>query len=283
MSDTSAIARWKTRVEAHHTQSVRAQRQSGWSDGDQWLTMVSYFKADPRRSNDPVLNKIASMVAPDATVLDVGGGAGRYALPLALRCRQVTVVEPSSGMVRGLGEDAGKSGVENLSVVTGLWEDVEVEPADIVLCANVVYDVADIGPFVQKLTVKARERVMLLAYVDAPSNQMSPFWKPIYGEDRVDLPGAPEFLQVLWELDIYPNVEMFDPVPPESVPNLEIARQFLRNFLYVRPGTEQDQSLQRAVDELVVATPEGIAVKDSRPRRQALITWSAKDAMATKD
>ncbi len=41
---------------------------------------------------------IASYVRPDDVVVDVGGGAGRVCLPLALQCKEVLNIEPSPGM-----------------------------------------------------------------------------------------------------------------------------------------------------------------------------------------
>ena len=57
---------------------------------------------DPFRTDDPVLNALYAALPSNATVLDVGGGAGRYALPLATRARHVTVVEPSADSVEML-------------------------------------------------------------------------------------------------------------------------------------------------------------------------------------
>ena len=70
------------------------------------------------------------------TVIDVGGGAGRFALPLALHCKHVTVVEPSESMIEALREEAAAVGVENLSIVQGLWGEADVDRADLVLCAR---------------------------------------------------------------------------------------------------------------------------------------------------
>lgn len=58
--------------------------------------------SDPRRPLDPNLERIAAYIAPDDVVIDVGGGAGRISLPLALRCREVINVEPSGTMGRAL-------------------------------------------------------------------------------------------------------------------------------------------------------------------------------------
>src|SRR5947209_1826946 len=96
---TSPEAAWQRRVEAHHAQSLRIQAQLGWSAGDFWAGLSERFEADPDRTGDPVLERLFGEVTPEMTVLDVGGGAGRLALALARRCRQVTVVDSSESML----------------------------------------------------------------------------------------------------------------------------------------------------------------------------------------
>ena len=46
-----------------------------------------------------------------------------------------------------------------------------------------------------------------------PMSRFAPFWRWVHGEDKQAVPGAAEFMQVLWELDIYPHLEMCEAVP----------------------------------------------------------------------
>jgi len=201
----SAIQAWKERTEAHNAQTERARGDRA-EHADVWSTLASGFRADPHRANDPVVNFLLQFTGPDKTVLDVGGGAGRYALPLALRSRQVTVVEPSPSMTDALDVACREAGIDNVIAIRARWEDAQVEPADMVLCANVVYGVADIEPFVRKLNEKARETVAIVAYMDAPMSMMSPLWEAVHGEKRIDPPAFLELLPALWEMGIFPNL-----------------------------------------------------------------------------
>jgi SAM-dependent methyltransferase len=272
----SAIEAWRSRVETHHAQSIRTQQEAAWSSDDFWKPLVSRFEADPARADDPVLERLAREVDASATVLDVGGGAGKYALPLARRCQHVTVVEPSESMISALSGKAEEAGVGNLSIVQGSWEEVEVEPADVVLCAHVVYGVTDLEPFIQKLEAHARRRVLLLTFMQSPPARLSPLWQRVHGQERIDLPALPELMNVLWEMDIAPDLEMVDESAPQTVETREAALQLLRHFLYVRANTDKDRRLQSAVDELLVETPQGFAILGDRPRREGLISWSPR-------
>jgi tRNA/tmRNA/rRNA uracil-C5-methylase (TrmA/RlmC/RlmD family) len=135
----SAIAVWRQRVAAHHAQSRRAQAALDRAVVDRWETASPFFKANPHRLDDVEVNRLAQEVNSSTTVLDVGGGAGRFALPLALRSRHVTVVEPSPSMRESLCQIAAKAGIDNITVVAKRWDEAEVPPADVVISAHVIY------------------------------------------------------------------------------------------------------------------------------------------------
>jgi SAM-dependent methyltransferase len=175
---------------------------------DMWSALAERFRDDPRRTDDPVVNLIGGWLTPESTVLDVGGGAGRYALPLALRAKQVTLVDPSPSMLDVLRRSCDEAGISNVVAVEAGWEEADVAPADVVLCANVVYGVAEIEPWLRKLAEKALDRVAIVLFMDAPLSRMSAIWGEVHGEERTDMPALPELLPVLWEMGIYPNVEM---------------------------------------------------------------------------
>ena len=270
---TSAIESWKRRVESHHAQSEKVQADSHWSSGDYWRPFAQQFRQDARRADDPVIDMIASSISPSSTVLDVGGGAGRIALPLALRASHVTVAEPSESMIEQLKEEAQQSEITNVTVVQSLWEDAKVEPADFVICAHVLYGVADAEPFIRKLVEHAKEQVMILCFMQAPISRMSAFWLPVHGEERIDMPGLSELIPLLWEMDIYPNIEMFEPAPRQAFESREEAHEQLQRRLYVMPDTEQDTRLKKAIEDLLVETPDGLVIGGVEPSRQGLITW----------
>ena len=268
----SAIEEWNDRVETHHAQSLRAQDESKVPD-DFWVPFVSSFRADPYRDDDPVLARLAREVGPAKTLLDVGGGAGRFALPLALRCRHVTVVEPSHSMLKELRAGAKEHGIGNVSAVEGIWEEADVEPADVILCSHVLYGVADIEPFVRKLDRNAGERVLALMFVDSPQSELSALWEALHDEKRTPLPALPQLLRALWEMDIYPDIEMVGTRRPQAFEDRGGALERLRQRLYVVPDTEQDRRLVMALDEMLVETPDGLIIRNTQIRHQGLLMW----------
>jgi hypothetical protein len=141
------------------------------------------------------------------------------------------------------------------------------------LSAHVIYAIADIQAFVTKLAQHARHKVIMPTHMRPPMARFDPFWPWVYGEEKQPPPGAAEFMQVLWEMDIYPQLEMFAPVPWRAFQSRERALETLRQRLFVTPDTPQDARLQEAMQVLLVETPNGFVIKDTAPGRLALISW----------
>ena len=98
-------------------------------------------------------------------------------------------------------------------------------------------------------------------------------WKLVHGEERITLPAMKELLSVLWELDLYPNIEMLEDMPNPVYENLDEALHDLRFRLYVTPNTGNEKRLQAAAKELLVRTDEGITFRCGEGRQLALVSW----------
>jgi len=128
--------------------------QTGFWDGRAQRYANRLQAADPK--TDALTRGLVDLVKPNDTVLDVGSGPGRYALPLANIGRQVTAVEPSAAMREQLELVLSKREAPNITVVPTTWEDARIEPHDVVVCANVLYPIAHAVPFIRKLDAHAR-------------------------------------------------------------------------------------------------------------------------------
>ena len=220
-----------------------------------------------------MLNALYAALGTGADVLDVGGGAGRYALPLATRVRNVTVVEPSGDSVEMLNTRAAEAGLTNIAVINESWEDAEAPSADMVLCSLVLHHVADAAPFVTKMQEYARDRVVLVETMETPGALEVPFFERVHGSAPTPLPGLPKVLDLLWALDIFPDVAMVSTEAAVLDSDRGAALEQLRRRLGVSEGTEADGRLRAAADELLEETPEGWIVRGVSPRRQALVMW----------
>lgn len=165
--------------------AVRAQRARLHGTpplDDPWGGSVAQrFRYDPHRPLDPNLTVLASHLRPDDVLVDVGGGAGRVALPLALRCREVLTVDASPGM--GEVFAAAAAGISNARFLHANWLEAEGVQGDVTLTSNVTYFVREIDNFLDKLATAACRRVMITVWSVANPNQSAALFHLVYGEE----------------------------------------------------------------------------------------------------
>ncbi|MEO8106556.1 MAG: class I SAM-dependent methyltransferase [Actinomycetes bacterium] len=147
---------------------------------------VSYERAAEVLRNSP------------GSVLDVGAGAGAASLPLAPLATRLTAVDSNRAMLDAFAERAARSGVEHHEV-EGRWPDVagDVEVHDVVVVQHVVFNVADIAPFLLALDRVARRRVVLELPPHHPLSWMNPLWRQFHDLDRPTGPIAGDLVEIL--------------------------------------------------------------------------------------
>ncbi len=272
----SAIEAWREQVQAHDRDMV-ALRGGGHGQGQGSGRPGGFGYAnrpmDPYRTDDEALNALFAALGSGTEVLDVGGGAGRFALPLATRAKRVTVVERSSDSVELLNSRAAEAGITNITVINEPWEDAKAPVADMVLCSLVLHHVQEAEPFIGKLQQYTTDRVVVLEMGETPGAMDRPFYERVYGFAPTPLPGLARVMELLWAMDIYPDVEMITPEPVVVDTDRDAAVEQFRRRLAVQEGTAQDERLRAAADELLEETPVGITVRGVAPRRQAIISW----------
>ena len=266
----SAIGTWGEMVRVEHAQSDRIR---GVRPTDTWSQSAAQFRADPHRTDDRTVETLRSRLNPGETLLDVGAGGGRLALPLALTCRNVTAVEPSPSMCAVLRETARDYGIENLTIVESGWLDAEVEAVDVALCSHVVYVIEDIGPFVRKMNAHASRLVMAILFQASPISQAYGIWEQVHGERRHALPALPQFLPVLEELGIRAEVTELDQQPSRTFSSLEEAREGMARWLFVSPGTDAMTRLDHVLRDALRENNGVWQVEGARPLQPCLVSW----------
>ena len=266
----SAIETWGEMVRVEHSQS---DRMRGVRPADTWNQFAAQFKADPHRTDDRTVEALRSRLIPGETLLDIGAGGGRLALPLALTCRSVTAVEPSPSMCAVLRETASEYGIKNVSIVESGWLDADVEPAAVALCSHVVYVIEDIGAFVRKMDRHARRLVMAVVFEASPLSQVYGLWEQVHGEKRHALPSLPHFLPALDELGIQPQVTEMEQQPPRTFGSIEEAREAVARWLFITPGAEAMDLLDRTLEDALREENGAWRIDGAQPSRPHIVSW----------
>lgn len=162
------------------------------------------------------------------TVLDVGCGGGRGSIPLAPEATEITGVDTSPEMLDTFARSARARGIAHRTVL-GSWPDVApASPvADVVVCHHVVYDVADIVPFVLALTDRARLAVVVELTVRHPLSGWTEAWEHFWGVIRPDGPTDLDLVDIVAALGLRPEHERWSRRVVDDGPSLATARRRL--------------------------------------------------------
>jgi len=271
---TQAGIAWQETVVAEHAQSDRIREEV--ASDDFWRPVAHRF-VPPKKGDaapDDTVEKLAELVSPTETVLDVGAGGGRISIPLAEHSSHVTAVEPSEAMREQLVATAEAWGTKNISVVPSKWEDAVVDAHDLVVCAHVVYTVTEIEGFVRKLSDHARKSVALVSFERPATATYLPLWSYVHAEERIELPTLPQIRSLLTQMGMefqeYPLKEWIS----RPFKSREQALTECQARLFVSAGTEKSQMLSDVLDDSLIEVEGGFRLEWAEPHRPLIISWS---------
>jgi CTP:molybdopterin cytidylyltransferase MocA/SAM-dependent methyltransferase len=270
-SDLVELA-WADRVRANREQVDRIREVPDGADF--YAPVRSLFRADPDRAGDPVLDGLRALARADQTWLDIGAGAGRYALPLARAVREVIAIEPSEGMVDAMIQDAEAAGIANVRPVAARWPMADPPSADVALIAHVGYDIEAIGPFLDAMEHSAGELCVAVLMERPPASVAYPFWPLVHAEERVPLPALPEFLELLRARGRDPHVTMTEATPRRFSDPAAI-EGFLRRQLWIADGGAKQTRFNEELKQRVVAGDDGqYGLVGQVPLAVGIVSWS---------
>jgi molybdenum cofactor cytidylyltransferase len=270
-------ARWADRVRANRDQAERLREEQL---PDFYAPVTGHFVADPRRTGEPTLDVLRTIARAGQSWLDIGAGAGRYALPLALAVREVIAVEPSPGMRQALTAGMRDHGIANIRVIDGGWPGSldrlgEQPSVDVALIAHVGYDIEAIGPFVDAMEAAARDRCVAVLAERSPGTVADQFWPLVHGEARVPLPALPELLEILAARGHTTDVVHVERSPHAYASVQELAA-FLRRQLFIAEGGAKDAALHAAMPDRIASSDHGWTLADRRAEAIGVVTWEPR-------
>jgi SAM-dependent methyltransferase len=205
------LDRWRRTVIERQAQADRWRGGPARED-DFWAGSVARFRelTAGMTDDEPFFAALRAAVRPEDTVLDIGAGAGRYALPIAPYVRRVVAIDPSAAMCEALSLGAAERGLSNVEVLRGRWPDDAglVGPADVTICAHAMYWSAEIGPFLRAMDERTRREALLTLRVYSVEAWLGDLPQRLRGERRVPEPVALDLVGALSALGIWPDVRI---------------------------------------------------------------------------
>jgi SAM-dependent methyltransferase len=253
---TDAATRWRDALE-------------GWAIPDEILAKApeSPWGFPPElfaAAADPVdtISRARAMEALPAGggVIDVGCGGGAGGLALAPAAGRVVGVDQSAEMLTAFARAADARGIARRTV-QGPWPLVAIAAgqADVVVCHHVLYNVADLVPFVQALDAAARHRVVCEITATHPMTTSAPLWQHFWNLGRPDGPDADLAAEVIREAGIDVQLERWS--RPSRIVDRSVYVRMNRQRLCLPVEAEPE------VDRVMGPT--------DRPRDVATLWWDA--------
>lgn len=236
---------------------------------DPWVHPPAFFTVNPSTDpRDTPSHRIARRaLGAGGTVLDVGVGGGRSCLPLVPHATELNGVDEQQAMLDQFWRACADAGAPCHSFL-GRWPDIagkiDVPVVDVVVSHHVVYNVADIEPFLRALTDHARRAVVIELPERHPTSWMNSLWERFWSLPRPTEPSAQLFEQVVRSLGWLPEVAWAER-PPRTGAQAHSSEfvAFCRRRLCL--SASRDDEVAEALSELGTTTVHRVATVAWRP------------------
>ena len=229
-----------------------------------WIHPVKMFTVTGQVPQSPSHDRAREALPTDGSVLDVGCGGGRASMALIPPAVQVTGVDEEQPMLDTFAAAAAERSVQHAEVL-GQWPAVQERApiSDVVVCHHVLYNVADLIPFVTALNAHARNRVVIEIPTTHPLTHMAPLWREFWELERPTGPTANDAQEVIRSAGINANLESW--VDEQFSARAQLSAQEQAHFMRIRlclpPEREPD------VARFLASAPP------PPPRKTATIWW----------
>src|SRR6185295_5864959 len=216
---------------------------------------------------------------PEDRWLDIGAGAGRYALPLAIRVAEVIAVEPSASMRNALRTGKEEHGLANLKIVAKAWPEAletlgEPPVADVAFVAHVGYDIESIGPFIDAMEQAAGRLCVAMLTDRSPASVADPFWPIVHGMERVPLPALPELAELLRAQGRTTEIQRVERAP-RTFDSFDGLATFIRRQLWIAEDGEKEQRFRTALASMArERDDDGWTLVSPPVGSIGILTWS---------
>jgi len=210
------IIDWNELWKALHVSSPeRAEKDR--NPAAHWDKRAAAYRRVTRDERSATEQELAILgVQSGETVLDMGAGTGRLAVPVARTAAHVTALDPSEGMLAILRERMTAEGLTNYSCLRKRWEDATIgrdfEPHDVVVAAFSL-GFYDLAAALEKLDAAARRAVYIFWHAGEWRNpgEMA-LYRTVFGDEAAGEKGYPDYIfpvNILHDAGIYPNVRIY--------------------------------------------------------------------------
>lgn len=245
-----------------------------------WDTKAAQYNASQKRQGLKDSHKVAEVMHQKKRlkydeVLDVGGGAGLYAIPFASYAKSVTITDISSNMLSYAQENASDAGLSNLEYVKLDWDGANPKELgwenrfDLVF-ASMCPAIRD-GESIEKMMVASKnwccvsrsitKKDSLSERIENRLNYSEPF------DPHNNRKIIKDIFNYLWEKGYEPEVDYFEETIEKLYTVDEATERYGKHFKKI--AQEQNEDLR----EIISVMAENNCLKVIKYKKLALVSW----------
>jgi trans-aconitate methyltransferase len=256
-----AAARWKDALASWAIpDTILAQARE-----DPWALPVTLFENKQPDHISPSHRRALESLTPGATVLDVGAGRCAMSLPLRPPAQRIVAVDSARAMLENSPADI---------TILGRWPDVASQAgrAAVVVCGHVLYNAADLMPFVTGLNDAAERRVVVEITRSHPRNRAleRALWRHFWNLERPEVPTWEDAVAVMREAGIEPEVDLWESQQRGGFESLDELVSWMRQTVCLTPARDHEV---RAIVLEHATERDGLWRLSPEPRTLATLWW----------
>ena len=265
---------WKARRSGYY------RRRAHEDPGSRWDKRAKQFNESMLQHPERAERQIANLeLSQEYTVLDVGAGTGRLAIPIAKRVKSVTAIDQSMGMLECLQENMEKEGITNIVCIHKRWEDIElgvdIEPHDVVVASHSL-GMLDIQEALAKMDAAAKKYIHILTSAGRwmGDGEEEGLWKAIFGERHRTRAWGSDYMffcNLLHDMKIYANVDIRDAEFEQRYDSLDAAVNKWKEMRDI--PAEKEDVLREHLSRILVEDDGTGTLCFKRKTKSATIWW----------
>jgi FkbM family methyltransferase len=248
-----------------------------------WDARAQEFNKRVMKNKERANSQVAILgLTAEETVLDVGAGTGRLALPMARLAKSVTAFDQSAGMLSCLQENMTAEGLKNIRCIQKNWQDVadgELEQHDVVLSSNSL-GVYDLRAALAKMDSLAKRAVYIFTFADGKRDDgFRQFMRKSkegqegghgrHGRGEIGPAGYLMIYNLLADMGILADIKIMQWHSKEQYKSLEQAVDEWKG-MHELPA-EKEPELREFLSQRLVKEGDGLVL--NRHHKQVLISW----------
>ncbi|MCK9405384.1 MAG: class I SAM-dependent methyltransferase [Methanothrix sp.] len=192
---------------------------------DSWYKKFGYkFNVDDQQKKpefEAEINRFKRFISKNSSVLDIGAGLGRLAVPLAKEVRKLTAIEPARAYMNIMKDKAARDGLDNMEFSDDLWADFPLQKKYDLVCST--WSRAAMDPASLMKMHEASRGHCALEFVASPSNNndFEQLYAMIMGEEYRYSGNYLNIITTLYDNEIYANLETWKYDTVASYQNIE--------------------------------------------------------------